>query len=235
MKYVIWGSGSRGGRLFRHLKEKDVVAFVDKNSNKIGERYYDKPIISLNEYIEKYKHTILVITHTFEEQAIEELESLGIKTYMRLSDCAGEFQEENTRPYLCDYIKSIVNNKETYGIRGCTVYGLEVYSWLIEAGNNHSYIILDQSTPSEITELLKKNGYRILTENELDAEQVDSILNCKYIEEPYSHCTYKGINQLNIFDCSDVIKEYYNPAIEKFKGIHQNERCFIVATGPSLK
>jgi Uncharacterized protein conserved in bacteria len=39
----------------------------------------------------------------------------------------------------------------------------------------------------------------------------------------------------NAFDYTDKIKAYYNPKIEKFKDIHRGKRCFIVATGPSLK
>ena len=30
MKYVIWGAGIRGTRLFAHLGEENVIAFVDK-------------------------------------------------------------------------------------------------------------------------------------------------------------------------------------------------------------
>lgn len=32
----IWGAGDKGGRIFRHLEEDEVVAFVDTNINKIG-------------------------------------------------------------------------------------------------------------------------------------------------------------------------------------------------------
>lgn len=235
MKYVIWGAGSRGGRLYRHLKKEDVIAFVDKDSDKIGKFYYEKEIISLNEYIDKYRDAILVITHTFEKKAIEELERLGIKTYMCLSDCPGELQEENTRPYLCDYIKSIVNDKDTYGIRGCTVYGLEVYAWLSEIGNKHSYIIVNKNMPLEMVELVKRNGYHTIMESELRTDNIDCILNCNYVRELDKHNIFEDFRQKDIFDCSDEIEEYYNPEIEKLKGIHKNERCFIVATGPSLK
>lgn len=39
----------------------------------------------------------------------------------------------------------------------------------------------------------------------------------------------------DIYDFSDEIDDYYNPRLEKFKGIHSKQRCFIVATGPSLR
>lgn len=235
MKYVIWGAGSRGGRLFRHLRGDDVIAFVDKESDKIGKFYCGKEVISLDKYIEAYSNAILIITHTFEQKAIEELESRGVKNYMRLSDCPGEFQEENARPFLCDHIKSLVNSEETYGILGCTVYGLEVYTWLSEIGNDHSYLILDKNIPTKVIELIKENGYRTIEEDEVTSECIDSVLNCKYVEGTAYNQGFKGIGLRDIYDCSDEIEEYYNPAIEKLKGIHKNQRCFIVATGPSLR
>lgn len=232
MKYVIWGAGSRGERLFRHLKEEDVIAFIDKSDEKIGTLYCGKRVISLYEYINQYQNAIVVITHTFERNSIEELSRNNVKNYMLLSDCPAEFQEENTRPYLENYIKGIVNCNETYGIWGCTVYGLEVYSWLLEIGNNHSYIIMDKSISSSTVELLKQNNYKIIMENEVSPMSVNVVLNCEFTKNDY---IFNDIVQKNIYDCSDVIKEYYNPKIEKLKNIHKNESCFIVATGPSLK
>lgn len=237
MKYVIWGAGLRGGRLFRHLKNGDVIAFADKSAEKIGSCFCGKEVVSLEEYIQnkKFRETILVITHTFEQKAVDELETRGIKSYMKLSDCPGEFQGENTSAHLSDYIKKITVQNKTYGILGNTVYSLEVYSWLTEIGIKHMYLIIDKSVSSEVIRLIRQNGYNVIYENEVYKENIDSILNCKYIEETDNNCFFAGIEQKNIYDCSDVIEEYYNPKIESLKNIHANEKCFIVATGPSLK
>lgn len=235
MKYVIWGAGSRGERLFKHLKEEDVVAFADKSTDKIGKTYYGKEIISLDKYIEIYSNAIIIISHTFELKAIEELEGRGVKSYMRLSDCPGEFQEENARPFLQNHIKSLVNSEETYGILGCTVYGLEVYAWLSEIGNEHSCIIIDKNVSTTIVERLKQNGYRIIMEDDVTPGHISKVLNCKYVEDKNKNVSFRGIEIRDIFDCSDEIEEYYNPEIEKLRGIHKNQKCVIVATGPSLR
>lgn len=237
MRYVIWGAGLRGGRLFRHLKNDDVIAFMDKSAEKIGSYFCGKKVISLEEYIadKKFSGTILAIAHTFEQQAVAELEAHGIKSYMKLSDCPGEFQEENTRSYLCDYIKKITSQNKIYGILGNTIYALEVYSWLSEMGNNHLYLIADNSISSGMVELIRQNGYKIINEDEVSKKNIDSILNCKYIEKTDNDCLFAGIEQKYIYDCSDVIEEYYNPKIAALKNTHKNEKCFIVATGPSLK
>lgn len=237
MKYVIWGAGLRGRRLFRHLKKDDVVAFVDKSTEKIGSCFCGKKVISLEEYIgnKKFCETILVIAHTFEQKAVDELETHGIKRYMKLSDCPGEFQGENTSSYLREYIKEITDLNKTYGILGNTVYGLEVYSWLTEFGNNHKYLIIDKSISDDMVRLVKQNGYITINKNEVSKENTDCILNCEYVKETDDNVFFAGIEQKNIYDCSDMIKVYYNPAIAQLKNIHINEKCVIVATGPSLK
>lgn len=236
MKYVIWGAGLRGKRLFRHLKSDDVIAFADKSADKIGSCIYGKEIISLDEYIKnrKYKETILVIAHTFEQEAVDELEGCGIKNYMKLSDCPGEFQEENTRPYLSDYVKANIDRDKRYGILGNTVYGLEVYSWLMELGNEQSYLVIDENASVEVIKLIEHYGYHLIEEKEIYQKNIQVILNCKYMESAEETCSYAGIEQKNIYDCSDVINAYYNPQIENLKNVHLKEKCFIVATGPSL-
>ena len=135
MKYVIWGAGLRGKRLFYHLRSEDVLAFVDKNVEKEGKMFCGKEIISLEKYISNYSMAIIIIAHVFEDESVEELKEKGINRYMKSSDCPGEFQEENIRFYLNDYIKNIVSASVSYGIYGCTVYSLEVYRWLSEAGD----------------------------------------------------------------------------------------------------
>ena len=237
MKYVIWGAGLRGGRLFRHLKKDDVIAFVDKSTEKIGSSFCEKEIISLEEYIgnKNFCETILVIAHTFEQKAVDELEARGFKRYMKLSDCPGEFQGEHTSSYLCEYIKEITDSNKTYGILGNTVYGLEVYSWLTEIGNNHSYLIKDQNVSDDIIKLVKQNDYNVIDKSRICKEITDCILNCEYVKETDDNWYFAGIEQKNIYDCSNVITEYYNPAIARMRNVHINEKCFIVATGPSLK
>ena len=84
MKYVIWGAGLRGRRLLSHLKSDDVIAFVDRNDQKVGGYFCGKEVISLEEYAGLYRDTILIIAHTFEKKAVEELKSLGIGSFMCL-------------------------------------------------------------------------------------------------------------------------------------------------------
>lgn len=236
MKYVIWGAGLRGGRLFRHLKNDDVIAFVDKSVEKVGSHIYGKEIISLDEYLrdKRYEKTMLVIAHSFEQGAVDELQRLGVRRYMKLSDCPGEFQEENTRPYISSYVKANIDRNKSYGILGNTVYSLEVYSWLAEIGNQPPYLIIDKSVSEEVIQLIEWYGYNIIEESGIYNRNIHTILDCRYAESTDDTCFFAGFHVKNIYDCSDVIKEYYNPQIERLKDTHKDKTCFIVATGPSL-
>ena len=44
-----------------------------------------------------------------------------------------------------------------------------------------------------------------------------------------------GIPIKNVFDFTHIFPEYRNPLVNKFKDRNKGERCFIVATGPSLR
>ena len=50
MRYVIWGVGKKGKRLFGLLGKDRVEAFVDSNESLIGSTAFDKEIISYDSY-----------------------------------------------------------------------------------------------------------------------------------------------------------------------------------------
>ena len=65
-----------------------------------------------------------------------------------------------------------------------------------------------------------------------------------YIDEVYVTVDMRDIGKLterqnlpvkNMFDFSHVFSEYKNEKIAQLKDRNAGERCFIVATGPSLK
>ncbi len=235
MKYVIWGAGLRGKRLLSHLKNEDVIAFVDKNEEKAGSIFQGKEVISLQKFAEQYSDAILVIAHVYEQEAIKELKALGIACYMCLSDCPGELQGDSTSLYLKNYLKSMIHSDARYGIWGCTVYALELYSWLSDWGNKNSCLIIEKNTKPELVRMIKQSGYQVVPEEEVCSQGLDCVLNCKRLEKDHGIQIYDGIEQKDIYDCSDFIPEYYNAQIKKLNNVNKGKRCVIVATGPSLK
>ena len=66
MEYVIWGAGERGARIFPHLNPDSVKAFIDIDSNKIGNEYLGKAVISFEEYKLHFSNCYIIISYSFE-------------------------------------------------------------------------------------------------------------------------------------------------------------------------
>lgn len=79
-KIIIYGIGGYGEKIYRNLaiynKQKNVEAFVDKNSEKYkGEVFHGLPIISIEKATKKYQDTIICIGGEMPEN-IKDLELL---------------------------------------------------------------------------------------------------------------------------------------------------------------
>ena len=238
MKYIIWGAGERGRRVYNHLKEEEVLAFIDSNEKKQGTEYCNKQVISLLEYKEKYSDCYIVISNLSEDEVVNELKKNSINKYFLLSECPGEFQEPFSRDSLKRYICNYVRKDNTYMIYGCTLYSIELCRWVEKELEKRICIIPHVKMDKEILSNLKEGFLkeRISELGKCLESKVDEVLIT--VENDISYLdNYIGKNVVlkNAYDCTDRIAEYYNPKLEKYRGLHANKRCFIVGTGPSLK
>ena len=126
MKVVIWGAGVRAKRLFYHLEEEMVIAFVDQDKNRIGSTYLNKEIISIDTYIKSYSNFPIIISFIGENEAIRILQDRGINNYFLLSDCPAEFQEPSPKNILKNYVMEMLEGNKNYAVLGYNVY-LSVY------------------------------------------------------------------------------------------------------------
>jgi len=232
MKYIIWGAGDRGKRIFYHMNTEDVVAFIDNNVEKQKELYCNKKVIGLAEYKEKYFDCIVVISPVREESVIAQLEKEGIDKYFCLSDCPGEFQGTNPRDFFKEYVSGIIDKDKDYVIYGCALYAFILNDWIKAKTGRKAKMIFHKSCNEAMKKFVsdKLNALEITSLCELKNEEVLVTVeqDIPLIREYTSSIT-------NVFDCTDQIEQYYNPRIEAYKGLHAGERCFIVATGPSLR
>lgn len=237
MKYIIWGAGERANRLYPHIGEENVLAFIDSNKEKRGQTFLNKKIISFEEYKDLYSQYYIVISCLQEQEVETILLKNRIYKYFKMSDCPGEFQESYSRTLLYKYIYNTISKESEYAIYGCTLYSFILNEWIEQKTGKKAIII-----PSFDIDI---NFYNSIIEDFCDEKFIDfdSISNFRIddILVTYENDlnmikkklgTSYGIR--NVYDCSDKIEEYYNPQIESFKNIHQGKRCFIVATGPSL-
>lgn len=239
MRYVIWGAGERGARVFSHLKNEDVCAFIDSDEKKRGKEYLNKPIISFEEYKRSYLDCYIIISIMRESEIEEQLKRCNIYKYFLLTDCPGEYQTSNPSDDLEKYIKKYLERDKRYAVYGCTVFSIYVSEWIKEKTGKNAIIIPHNQLNSNCISSLQGDITTSLSSfkwlEEIQAGEIDEILvaieDMDYIRDKLKN----GWKVKNIYDCSRDIETYYNPLIEKYKNIYKGKRCFIVATGPSLK
>ena len=239
MQFVIWGAGERGNRVFYHVKDY-VKAFIDQDEGRWGTEYCNRPVISLEKYAESYSDCYIIISYSHEDEVIQKLLKYGIHTYFLLSDCPGEFQESHPRDLLKEHIKHIIRKNQTYVIYGCTLYAMILNQWIYDVTGAYVPIIC----PDEISQKKKEELETYFSEYTFVL--IDKI---NKSDQPWLHEVLVSVDQdkrildrlrsrmkvTDVYDCSDQIEAYHNKELEKFRGIHRGKRCFIVATGPSLR
>ena len=91
-KYIIWGAGFRGEKLFSVLTSKRVMAFIDNDLNKIGTKKNGIPIIDFTTYYNYYQNVFIIISVTEYKKIENFLIKNKIYQYFILSECPSEFK-----------------------------------------------------------------------------------------------------------------------------------------------
>lgn len=235
LNFCILGTGEKALRLVIQIGRENVAAFIDLDMLDMeGKKQYKEeiPVIDINEYVVEFLEFPLVIGTSFLEEDRMKIFLIekGIDSFFILSDCPGELQEPNSRLLLKNHlIKTYGKNYTDINIYGSTFYSVLVCMWMKENGNNVT-LIPDKPFNKNLEEILRREFKIVDGLSVVNSGSV--ILNTRHYDAPRTE-TITPI--YDIFDCSSVIEQYYNSDIEKYKGIHLGDRCFIVATGPSLR
>lgn len=231
MKYIIWGCGERGRVLSMLLGPEYISAFIDRNTDLYHATFMDIPIISFDEYLLCKRQELIIIAAKGHERSIsQQLEPLGIPWIaVETPECI---------PVLCQ-IKQVMNkiiyqNDPTgiYVIYGWNVYGVYVYEWL-RSHNRKCKIILQDMVTKNILKL-GSDQLPIATVSDLKNQTIERI----FFTEPVGPQTLGDIiwrNSTNIYEIYKELDLFFNSALTRFHNIHKGKRCFIVATGPSLR
>ena len=228
MKFVIWGAGYYGKIIIKILGTARIKAVIDTDEKKVGAKLFKIPIISIDEYLRHYKDYIIIICVRNNVDIISMLNNYHVTWYISalelppriLEECYIPFNELNISNYALDC---------RIGIYGITLYGLLLYEYLLKNGYANIFFISDKSDDF-IKKLCCYNNYRFAgSEENLEAIFVTN----RYIKN--ASLIYRNASVNDFWDYSYRLKKYRNESLVKFKGIHKEERCFIVATGPSLQ
>ena len=233
MKCVIWGIGIRGKRIASRIPDEMIAAFID--SNKCGESYLGKKVIDFQEYLEHYSDYFILITPLKSQEIVQKLEDAGIYWYWDMRDCPSELQGVAEYSGFAEKIQSY-NKGRRYGVYGTNFYSLYFYDLLYKSGCAALYLIPEENTDSGKVKKIVASCENV--------KMIPSSNWKNYIDEVYVTVDLRDTGKLteqqnvpveNMFDFSHVFSEYKNEKIAQLKDRNAGERCFIVATGPSLK
>lgn len=226
-RFVLWGYGKRGKRFLKNCPHEHVVAIIDRAL----ECNYVEDGIQVVDY-EYYKKNLkdfdIVISPFDNKEIISLLEQDGIYTYHRLEDCPPEICGYEENMWLPDLPLNIKSGN--YVIYGLNLYAILLREYLKEKYNIQELYIIPEREDRQSYHYTVKYSYIINADKKIIvAHQYQIIRACNEINK-----TFSDKEMIEAFDFSDIIQSYRNEKLERFKNIHENERCFIVATGPSL-
>lgn len=233
-KMFIWGAGDIGKRIINKLDINWIEAFVESDNAKVGSIYCGKKVIAIEEYIQNYSDYYIIVAQANAIDAIRILENNNIKNYFSIGELPGELVEPYNRDYLKNFIISYFKDKENYILYGFSLYTILIDAWIFDEYKIHPPIAINEeerkidSVKKCFPELNLKEDFTIFSVNEVcvcvdEYNQLSNLQCCK------------NINLVDLYDCTDKICDYYNSEVAKLHNIHNGKRCFIVATGPSLK
>ncbi len=226
VKFALYGAGNRGRREMDMIGKNNISFFVDSSLEKIGKECYGIPVISPQDYAKISDDYVCVITPQNEVDVIDGfLKSLGVTHIMH------EPSLEHIMALYKEHILHLISNRckgRSVGIYGISAGSLVILEELERAGVER--ICLIPGTTQTINEFDYLNGpYNINELDEIDGEY-DLIVNT----ESFINRNWKS-EEFSIQEIFEETIPFSDNTILGLKDKYLGERCFIVATGPSLK
>lgn len=230
IKYVIWGTGIRGRAVYEFLGEQKVGAFIDNNLDLQGKEVLGKPVISYEDYKNNFSDFFIIVSMIYYKELVQKLESDGEGKFLVLSEAPQECYGWGDKNILKDLPFQIDKKLP------CIVWGINLFSILLleELVNRgmQDVCIVPHDTMSEKRRKAVENSLPGWYRNNVDTEYKANIFLTVETEKKLGN---SDSNIYNAYDFSHQLHCYYNSNIAEFKNRYKGKRCFIVATGPSLK
>lgn len=213
MKFIIWGAGLYGRRA-RKFFEGMVVAFIDAKSSLQGTMMEGMPIYSYEDcrkkgFLDDPEVWIVVTPRHFVDSIVSFLQAHQMQRYFVLFDAARNFYDAS----LQDILQVILKNHTAVKVEmeGFDCLHAMLYEKLLEAGKHPVIWISEENWEREAGRIACLNW---------DIRRGDGA--CSRV-----------VQDAKILARTENI--YENPALKKFHDMFAGRRCFIVATGPSLR
>lgn len=229
MKYVIYGAGFRGKNFCDYIGTNDILAFIDLDKEKQGKEYCGRPVISLEEYLKMYDFCYIIVTPGYSNSIEDKLVEYNIYQTSNLFDMPVEFSGYGNCEFEDCYGGIKQNYSEPFYLYGLNAFGLLMYDYL--SSNNKVFICPENGCNPKKIEWIKKYYPEIRLQEYTEINYNKTVFSTVgLIEEKFAG------NIVDLFEYSNNNKYYWNASLIKFKNFYkEKKRCFIVATGPSLR
>ena len=218
-KIIIFGAGDYGRQAYEYYGDEAVGYFVDNNTNKAGQMYCGKKILSVEEYLSIQKDYRTVIAVRSYSAIASQLREYGINNYEYYS-----VQYKNLLDNMKSHSSDLIDDKKVvfFGIdesaevliRDVKGFGLDErnirYADLLEKGNIGSRIF---STKVEDIETASEDADFIIiasAEKSYDLQVV-----CDFYQSKHSFKTINPFIQEKYFETSEII---FNPYLTNPNG-----------------
>lgn len=232
-KVVIWGLGTNGKNLIDVLGTQNVIAIIDSNIEIQNEKfYYDIPIIDFKEYKNKYSNFFIVITPMKYSEIENFLKLHSINKYFILNkSCVNlaSFLELDSQAFIQDFC---LQQNVLYLVYGINLFSIFLYQYLIYYGYQVAFISFTQNQSLCLKQFVSEE----IINNYYQKEELGYTNVCIIQTENNDDFNItKGIPHIS---CDSLNKKFYSKwenNLRKFRNKHENERVFIIATGPSIQ
>lgn len=233
MKYVIWGCGLKGQHVIDMLRgTQSIVAIVESNRELQGTMFQGIPIVSFDEFLLSYSaYPVIVTPSCHEDEIMKQLKLNNIIVAFPYPKEWAQVEALLVRFPINETLKRYHDNKNL-AIYGVSLLGLILYDLFLENGFEVSLMIpshADLSLKQYVRETLK-----LKTVSVDDINKDMKLLLAAELEGTDQNKLH-GVEHEKYYDLHLRKDLFYNPELEKFRDIHKGKRCFIVATGPSLR
>lgn len=218
MKFLIWGAGVRGRRV-RYFLGDSAVAYIDSNPSLCGKVEDSLPILSAEEYLSdravRYRDAWIIISPRstkFINEIANLLDANGVVKYFRLQDAIASYYEYDAVKMI-EAIEQDFSQEKEIGLRGLDCFHADLYRRLSEEGCHPVLWITQKDLEKEAARCSELSGWDI-----------------RCLDET---------NPPKLLDDAELLERlkniYETPAMKKFHNMYAGCRCFVVATGPSLR
>ncbi|WP_294146316.1 6-hydroxymethylpterin diphosphokinase MptE-like protein [uncultured Selenomonas sp.] len=218
MRFIVWGAGVRGRRV-RYFLGNRAAAYIDANPPMQGKILDGLSILSFEDYLlgrdGLYRDAWIIISPRstdFIESIARELDAHGVVKYFRLQDAITSYYEYDVSQMIAQIAASFVSQEEI-GLYGLDSFHADLYERLLEAGRRPVLWIPKEKWEQEAGRRAELPAWDIRC---LETKDMPYILD-------------------DVALLSRLTNTYATPEMEKFHNMYEGRRCFVVATGPSLR